>query len=264
MADRQFVRYTIEERLAVVVIDHPPVNAFNQQTISELEGTIDELIANPDVKVIILTGGGQLAFVAGADIGEINGFVKAGNPAGARAMIEKGQQVFLKIERSPKPVIAAINGVCLGGGLELAMSCHIRIAGDRVRMGQPEINLGIIPGWGGTQRLARLLSKGKAIEMILTGDPITAQEAKALGLINIVVPGDAVMRQAKGLAGKIASKSAVAMAAALKAINGGQGLPIEQGLALELEQFAALAGSEDTREGVSAFLEKRPPQFKDK
>lgn len=264
MADKQFVRYTIEDRIATVVIDHPPVNAFNRQTIGELDETIDELLANPTVKVIILTGGGQLAFVAGADIGEINQFVQSGDTAGARAMIEKGQQVFLKIERSPKPVIAAINGVCLGGGLELAMSCHIRIAGDRVRLGQPEINLGIIPGWGGTQRLARLLSKGKAIEMILTGDPITAQEAKALGLVNIVVPGDAVMRQAKGLAAKIASKGGLAIAAALKAITAGLDLPIEQGLRVELEQFAALASSEDTREGVSAFLEKRPPQFKDK
>jgi enoyl-CoA hydratase len=264
MADRQNIRYTVEERVATVVIDHPPANALNKQTLAELDGALDELLANSDAKVIIITGAGQMAFVAGADIGEINELVKSGNAASAQAMIEMGQAVYNKIEQFPKPIIAAINGFCLGGGLEMAMACHIRIAGDRARLGQPEINLGIIPGWGGTQRLPRLLSKGKAIEMILTGDQITAQEAKALGLINIVVPGDAVMRQATGLARKLASKSAVAVAAALAAISSGVGLPILDGLAKEREQFVKLAGSEDTREGVSAFLEKRQPQFKDR
>jgi enoyl-CoA hydratase/carnithine racemase len=264
MADRQFIRYTIEERVATLVIDHPPVNAFNKQTIAELDSAIDELLANADVKVVIITGGGQMAFVAGADIGEINVLVKAQDAAGAQAMIEQGQRTFTKIENAHKPVIAAINGFCLGGGLELAMACHIRICGDRARLGQPEINLGIIPGWGGTQRLPRLISKGKAIEIILTGDQITAQEAKALGLVNLVVPGDAVLRQAKGLAAKLAAKSAVAMAAALKAINAGQGLPVVEGLTKERDQFVMLSGSQDTLEGVSAFLEKRQPQFKDK
>jgi len=264
MADRQFIRYTIEDRVATLVIDHPPVNAFNKQTVTELDGAIDELLANADVKVIIITGGGQMAFVAGADIGEINALVKGQDVAGSQAFIEQGQRVFTKIENAHKPVIAAINGFCLGGGLELAMSCHIRICGDRARLGQPEINLGIIPGWGGTQRLPRLISKGKAIEIILTGDQITAQEAKALGLVNLVVPGDAVMRQAKGLAGKLAAKSAVAMAAVLRAVNSGQGLPLAEGLAKERDQFITLSGSEDTLEGVSAFLEKRQPQFKDK
>jgi len=264
MADRQFIRYTIEDRVATLVIDHPPANALNRQTVTELDSAVDELLANADVKVVIITGGGQIAFVAGADIGEINALVKAQDAAGAKAMIELGQGVFTKIENAHKPVIAAINGFCLGGGLELAMACHIRICGDRARLGQPEMNLGIIPGWGGTQRLPRLISKGKAIEIILTGDQITAQEAKALGLVNLVVPGDAVLRQAKGLASKLAAKSAVAMAAALKAVNAGQGLPVVEGLTKERDQFVTLSGSEDTREGVSAFLEKRQPQFKDK
>ena len=144
------------------------------------------------------------------------------------------------------------------------MACHMRICGDRVRLGQPEINLGIIPGWGGTQRLPRRVGRGKATEMILSGDQITAQEAKALGLVNIVVPGDAVMRQAKGLAGKLVAKSAVAMAAALRAIATGYDLPLEEGLAKEREQFGALAASEDAPEGVNAFLQKRAAQFKDK
>jgi len=265
VADRQFIRYSIEERVATVVIDHPPVNAFNTQVVMELDSALDELFANPEAKVIVITGGGQMAFVAGADIGEISAIV---NSPDAAALLEKassrGQAVFGKIEQAKKPVIAAINGFCLGGGLELAMACHIRICGDRARLGQPEINLGIIPGWGGTQRLARLVGRGKATEMILTGDQITAQEAKALGLVNIVVPGDAVMRQAKGIAGKLAAKSAVTMAAALTAIDVGQDLPLAEGLAKECEQFSKLAGAEDVREGPKAFLEKRQPQFKDR
>jgi enoyl-CoA hydratase/carnithine racemase len=262
MAD--FVRYSVEERVATVVIDHPPVNALNRQTLTELAAAIGELLANDDVKVIVITGGGQLAFVAGADIGEINDIVKAHDATAAQAMIELGQAVFGKIEASPKPVIAAINGPCLGGGLELAMACHIRIAGDRARLGQPEINLGIIPGWGGTQRLARIVGPSKATEMILTGDQITAQQAMQLRLVNLIVPGGEVMRQAKGLARKIAGKSAVSVAAALAAIGGGLDADLPAGLAKEREQFVKLAGSEDVREGVGAFLEKRQPIFKDK
>ncbi len=262
MAD--FVRYSVEERVATLVIDHPPVNALNRQTLTELDAALDELLANADVKVIVITGGGQLAFVAGADIGEISQIVKSQDASAAQAMLEYGQKVFDKIEGSHKPVIAAINGVCLGGGLELAMSCHMRIAGDRARLGQPEINLGIIPGWGGTQRLPRIVGPSKATEIILTGDPITAQQAMQLRLVNMVVPGDQVIRQATGLARKIAGKSAVSVAAVLAAIGGGLDVDLQAGLGKEREQFVKLAGSEDVREGVSAFLEKRPPQFKDR
>ena len=262
MAD--FVRYTVEERVATLVIDHPPVNALNKQTLTELDAALDELGANAEVKVIVVTGGGQLAFVAGADINEIGAIVKAQDASGAQAMIELGQRVFDKIEGSSKPVIAAINGVCLGGGLELAMACHLRIVGDRARLGQAEINLGIIPGWGGTQRLARIVGPSKATEMILTGDQITAQQALQLRLVNMVVPGDQVIKQAKGLAAKIAGKSAVAISAALAAIGGGLDADLPAGLAKEREQFVRIAGSEDVREGISAFLEKRQPQFKDR
>jgi enoyl-CoA hydratase len=262
MAD--FIRYTVEDRVATLVIDHPPVNAFNKQTLAELGEAVDVLVADPGVKVVVITGAGQLAFVAGADIGEISALVKSQDTAGAKAMIELGQNAFNKVENSNKPFIAAINGVCLGGGLELAMSCHIRICGDRVRLGQPEINLGIIPGWGGTQRLQRIVGPAKATEMILTGDQITAQQAMQLRLVNMVVPGGEVMRQAKGLATKIANKSAIATAAALSAIRCGLDAALLDGLAAERTQFTAVAASADAAEGISAFLEKREAKFQDK
>ena len=178
--------------------------------------------------------------------------------------MELGHSTFNKIENSNKPVIAAINGICLGGGLELAMACHMRICGDRVRLGQPEINLGIIPGWGGTQRLQRIVGAAKATEMILTGDQITAQQAMQLRLVNMVVPGGEVMRQAKGLAAKIANKSAVGTAAALTAIRVGLDACLQEGLAAEREQLAMVVASADAREGIMAFLEKREAKFSDK
>jgi enoyl-CoA hydratase/carnithine racemase len=174
------------------------------------------------------------------------------------------QGLFDKIACAPKPFIAAINGVALGGGLELAMACHMRIIGDRAKVGQPEINLGIIPGWGGTQRLARLVGTAKAIELILTGDSLTAQEAYRLNLVNKVVPGGEVLKTAKDLAKKISQKGALAIRASLQAIVSGADLPLAQGLAMEAEQFGTIGLSEDAREGVSAFLQKRQPVFKDR
>jgi len=260
----EFIRYTLEDRIAVLVIAHPPVNALNRQTLSELDAALDELAANPDVKVIVITGAGQLAFVAGADLSEIGAIAKARDLEAAQSMLSLGQRVFNKVERSRKPVIAAINGPCIGGGLELAMACHIRIAGDRARFGQAEISLGIIPGWGGTQRLARIVGSSKATEIILTGDQITAQQAMQLRLVNMVVPGDQVLRQAKGLAAKIAGKSALAVSAALSAIGSAFDADLPAGLAKEREQFLGLIGGEDVSEGITAFMEKRQPQFKDK
>jgi enoyl-CoA hydratase/carnithine racemase len=260
MAEYTNVRIAIEDRVAVLTIDHPPANAFNRATITELGAAMDELIANDTVKVIIITGAGEFAFVAGADINEI-AQVKDG--AEALEFISLGQGVFNKIENCPKPVIAAINAVALGGGLELAAACHIRIMADRARVGQPEANLGIIPGWGGTQRLPRLVGSAKAIELILTGDMVNAQEAFRLGLANKVVPSGQVLAEAKGLAKKIAAKSKLTNEAAIKAVIGGLKGSLIDGLALEADQFSKLIGSHDTTEGVSAFLQKRQAKFAD-
>jgi enoyl-CoA hydratase/carnithine racemase len=264
MGEWQYIRTEVADRVAVLTIDHPPVNSFNAQVVTELEEAIDELMAEDDVKAVVITGGGTNAFVAGADIPEIKEQFESADEAGAGEFIERGHRTFLKIETAPKPIIAAINGFCLGGGLELSMACHMRICSDRARLGQPEINLGIIPGWGGTQRLPRLVGKGKAIEMILTGDMITAQEAYRIGLVNKVVPGGAVLKEAQGLARKIASKSKFPTAAALEAVSSGLQVSIEEGLKIEAEQFVILKEKEDPLEGLSAFLEKRQAQFQDK
>jgi enoyl-CoA hydratase/carnithine racemase len=262
MGEYQYVRIVVEDRIATVTIDHPPANAFNRQVVEELGAAFDELAANDEVKAIIITGAGQF-FIAGADINEI--YAVKDKPEEAEAFIRLGKAVFDKVEASEKPVIAAMNGrFALGGGLELAMACHIRLAEDGLRMGQPEINLGIIPGWGGTQRLPRIVGKGRGLETMLTGDPITAQEAYRIGLVNKVVPTGRVMKEATGLARRIISKSALPIAAIIRAVNEGMEHDLAGGLEVETAQFVALQGSEDMVEGLKAFLEKRSPQFKDK
>jgi len=263
MADYQYIHMSVEERAAILTIDHPPANAFNSQVLTELEAAFDEATANDEVKVIIITGAGQF-FVAGADINEI--FAVKDNPEAAWAFIKKGQDLFLKIENSKKPVIAAINGrFALGGGNELAMACHIRIAEDSVQFGQPEIKLGIMPGWGGTQRLPRLVGKGKALELLLTGDNIKAQEAYRIGLVNKVVPVGSVVREAKRMAKVISMWSALPLGTIITAVNKGlEEEEIAKAMDVEAQQFASLQGSEDMTEGLNAFLEKRRPQFKDR
>ena len=257
----QYLKVTAEEGVAVVTIDRPPVNALNRQVMAELDQALEAVKTDAAVKVVILTGGGSFAFVAGADVKEIASLSSGREAAEVAA---RGQAVMTKIQRLGKPVIAAINGVCLGGGNELAMACHLRLTGDRVRFGQPEINLGIIPGFGGTQRLPRLIGTIKALELILTGDLITAQEAHRLGLVNQVVPQDQVMKAAKDLARKIASKGQVAVQAALRVTEQGLGQPLEAGLAAEAEAFGRVAETQDAKEGGSAFLEKRQPKFQDR
>lgn len=260
MTERQFVKTEIRDRMAILTIDHPPANAFNGQTMADLNGAFREAHEDAAVKAIIITGAGSRFFVAGADIKEL---AAAGSQGKGRAMIEFGQATFAMIEASHKPVIAAVNGVCLGGGMELFLSCHMRIISSAARMGQPEINLGIIPGWGGTQRLTRQIGVARAMEIILTGDILDAAEAYRLGLVNKVVEPDKVLDEALALAAKIVSKGGLAIGASVKAIHEGLQMRLADGLKLEVDEMVALLGSNDAREGFSAFVEKRTPKFGD-
>jgi enoyl-CoA hydratase/carnithine racemase len=254
------IRRAIEHGVATLTLNHPPANVLTLELLAELDVVFESLIADPVVKVVIITGAGRF-FVAGADIRIIAGIPSARE---GTDLALRGQAVLNKIESSPKPVIAAINGACLGGGLELAMCCHIRMAAEGARLGQPEINLGIVPGFGATQRLPRLVGRSKATEMIVTGDPISAQEAKTLGLVSHVVAPDDLLRQAQGLARKIAMKSQMAVRAAMKAIAETEGEDLAEGLAREAQLFGEICDSQDKKEGVQAFLEKRQPKFQDR
>jgi enoyl-CoA hydratase len=261
MGEYQFVKISVEDRAAVLTIDHPPANAFDTPTVTDLNAAFDECLANDEVKVIIITGAGQF-FVAGADVNEIK---QLQGYEDAFQVTRAGQELFNKIEASPKPVIAAINGrFALGGGNELAMACHIRLAEDSVQFGQPEIKLGIMPGWGGTQRLPRLVGKGRALELILTGDNIKAQEAYRIGLVNKVVPVGTVVREAKRWAKVLSMWGAIAMASIIKSVNEGMEMTLEEGVEHEADLFAKLTDTYDMREGTNAFLEKRRPNFQDK
>jgi enoyl-CoA hydratase len=251
---------TVENGVATLVLNHPPVNALTLPILAQLEATFDGLAKDDRVKVIIVTGVGRV-FIAGADIKVIAAIASSRE---GKEMALRGQAVLNTIEACEKPVIAAINGTCLGGGLELALCCHIRLAVEGARLGQPEINLGIIPGFGGTQRLTRLLGPSKALELILTGDAISASEAKTLGLVSQVVSADDLQRHVQGLARRIASKGQLAVRAALRSVHGGLEVGLHEGLVREAQLFGDLCDSEDRREGVGAFLEKRQPQFRDR
>lgn len=261
MADYRNVHVKVEDRVAVLQIDHPPLNTIDQATFEDLSAALDQVLADAEAKVIVLTGTGQ-SFVAGADIGDLSALADVQDTWDkARA----GQALFDRIERSPKPVIAAINGrYCLGGGTEMILACHMRIAEKSAKFGQPEIKLGLIPGWGGTQRLVRLVGLGNAIELILTGDHIRAEEAYRIGLVNHVVPDGEALSEALRLARRIVSLSSVAIAKALDAIYTGLDLCLADGLACEAARFSEMADTEDMREGLSAFLEKRRPKFRDR
>ncbi|UFJ39132.1 enoyl-CoA hydratase [Brevibacillus humidisoli] len=253
------LKVVIKNRVALVAIDHPPANALNKSTLTELEAMLDSLEQDQQVKVIVLSGEGRF-FVAGADIKEFTAL--SGDDA--EAMAVAGQRVFNRIESYPKPIIAAINGACLGGGLELAMACHIRLAAAEAKLGLPELNLGIIPGYGGTQRLPRLVGRGKATQMILTSEMIGGDEAHRIGLVDAVYPLDQLLAEARQLAAAIADKSSVALRLALAAIQASTTETFEQGLAREAALFNEAFCSEDRKEGVAAFLEKRKPQFNDR
>ena len=249
-----------EQGIATLTINRPQaLNALNRATMADLSAAIEELEGDNSIRCVILTGAGDKAFVAGADINELRAIAGAAEGAEFAA---RGQALLFRIENLNKPVIAAINGYALGGGCELAMACDIRMAADSARLGQPEVNLGIIPGYGGTQRLPRLVGKGRAKWLILSGDMISAQEALRIGLVDFVVPAAELMATARQLAQTVASKAPLSIAWAKQSINVGSETDLVTACAYEASQFGLVCGTEDRIEGTSAFLEKRPPQFK--
>jgi len=250
----------LEQREAVVqiTINRPDkLNALNLETLIELGDAIEDATGDDGVRAMIITGSGSKAFVAGADISEIHSL----NPMQARDFSELGQQLMRQIEHCGKPVLAAINGFALGGGMELALACHVRIAADNARLGLPEINLGIMPGFGGTQRLVRILGRSRALQMILTGKPIAADMAESHGLVAHVFSALEMTDQAWCLAQSLASSAPIAMRNIMEAVQNGQDMAMETALNMETQLFALCCSSDDMREGTSAFLEKRKPVF---
>lgn len=242
-----------------IVINRPEkLNALNQEVIAALEQAFGEAATDPDCRVVVLTGAGDRAFVAGADISEL----QALKPTEAEAFVRRGQALMDHIERLGKPVLAAINGFALGGGCELALACTLRFAADDARIGLPEVKLGLIPGYGGTQRLTRLIGRGRALEMMLGGEPVTARRALDWGLVNGTAPAAELQPLVTGWAEKLASGAPLAMEAIMAAVHGGADSSMEAGLAVERKHFARVCDSGDMREGTAAFLEKRAARFR--
>ena len=255
------IKFILEDGIAVVIIDRPQsLNALNSSTLKELSHAFEKGLADKKVRAVVLTGGGEKAFVAGADISEMLNF----NPLKAEAFARLGQELLNTIEDYPKPVIAAVNGFALGGGTEIAMACDFIYASTKAKFGQPEIKLGIIPGFGGTQRLTRIAGKSMAKELVLTGDMIDANEALRIGLVNKVLEPEKLLEAAMATAKKIAGYSMVAVKAALDCINKGADVDLADALFLERQAFAILCSTKDQKEGMKAFLAKRPAQFKDR
>ena len=256
------MKYLVVENVdsvATVTINRPKVlNALDAETVGELYQLIKELSADSSVRVVILTGSGDRAFIAGADIAELSTLT----PVSAQALAQRGHLLCAALETMDKPVIAAINGYALGGGCEIALACTLRIASDNAKLGQPEISLGLLPGYGGTQRLARLVGSGRALELMLTGEEISAKEAHRIGLVNRVVPASDLTTEAMALGKKLASKAPVAARAILSAVRDGLQMPLSEGCAYESSLFAMVAATDDWHEGTRAFLEKRQPTFK--
>ena len=254
----QCLTFDVHDRVATIRINRPDkLNALNDETIAELDEAMALVERRDDIAGVLLTGAGAKAFVAGADIAELS---KQG-PTDGRARAMRGQAVCSRIEACPKPVLAALNGFALGGGCELAMACHIRIASDTAKLGQPELKLGITPGYGGTQRLPRLVGKGRALELLLTAAMIDAAEAYRIGLVNKVVPAADLMAEAERMLRQIIAFGPVAVALCIEAVNRGADLPLDAGLELEASYFGLLSATDDMREGMTAFLEKRPARF---
>lgn len=264
MMGGEFIKVKMDEAVALITISRPPgnkVNVLTAKAMQELDQSMDDCIKDDQVKAVVITGEGPYTFVAGADIKEI---AKIGSRDQAVELARKGQAVFNKIENMDKPVICAVNAVCVGGGMELAMACHMRIASDRAKFGQPEILLGIIPGFGGTQRLVRLCGAAKAREILLTGDQISAKDALEIGLVNQVVPEGRLLKESVGLAKKIASRPQIAARLIQKAVREGSEKNLQEGLELEARLFGDISETSDMREGVQAFIEKRQPKFQNR
>ena len=255
----QNLEVNFKDKIAVVTINRPEnLNALNSQTISELNNCFLDLESNPNVRAIVLTGAGNKAFVAGADIKEFADF----SEEEGKALAQEGQEkLFNRIEQLNTPVIAAINGFALGGGLELAMACHMRLASNSAKMGLPEVTLGLIPGYGGTQRLAQLIGRGRAMEMILSANFIDGKQAYVFGLVNNVVSEQVLLMEALKLAIKISKNSPIAVRSAIKAMNAGFDKN-QNGFEVEVNEFGKCFGTNDFKEGVDAFLNKRKPEFK--
>lgn len=257
----KFILFEVKDHIGYLTINRPDVlNALNWDTMQEIYDAFKKSKDDPKVKGIILTGAGEKAFVAGADIKEL----AKKKPVDAKEFAYASQEILHFIEHFPKPVIAAVNGFCLGGGCELAMACHMRVASEKAKFGQPEVNLGIIPGNGGTQRLPRLVGKGRALEIILTGNMIEAEEAYRMGLVNNVAPPDKLIDTAKEVLAAIFSKGPVAVKLALEAVNHGLELTLDEGIQLEANLFGLCFSTDDMKEGTQAFMEKRKPEFKGK
>ena len=254
----QTIELSVADRIATVTINRPDkLNALNDAVFKDLTKLVDEISSRADIGGMIITGAGR-AFVAGADISELEPL----NQSEANALMLRGQGVFNRIEALSKPVIAAVNGFALGGGCELAMACHVRLASESAKFGQPEVKLGLIPGYGGTQRLSRLIGKGRALQLLMTGEVIDAPEAYRLGLVNKVVPAADLMKTAHEMMKAILANAPLALAGCIRMVNEGYDIPLRDALALEASAFGQLAATEDKREGTRAFLEKRPPSFK--
>jgi len=251
--------YEVEERIAVVTVNRPEVmNALNRETVAELKRAALSVRDDDGIGGMIITGMGDKAFIAGADINEL----AKENVLSGRDTSIRGQSTLQTFELMGKPIIAAINGYALGGGFELTLGCHIRIAAENAMMGLPEVGLGIMPGFGGTQRLPRLIGTSKALEMILTGKTISAKEAMGFGLLSKVVPEGKSLEAAKEMMKVILSKAPVSIKMCIEAVNRGMNMTLDEGLAIESDRFGILCGTEDMKEGMNAFLEKREPQFK--
>ena len=258
MVSYETIKFEKKNGIAFVTINRPKaLNALNAKALDELEAVFKKIASDEEIYGVILTGEGEKAFVAGADISEIQKL----DPLSGRNFAKRGQKLFLSIENLGKPVIAAVNGFALGGGCELAMACTMRIASENARFGQPEVKLGVIPGYGGTQRLPRLVGKGRALELLLTGRMVDPNEALSMGLVNRVVPAEKLLEEAEGLLQVIHKNSPLACSLCIDAVNRGFDLPLEEGLRLEADLFGTSTGSKDMKEGTSAFLEKRKPNW---